>query len=66
MLLLDVAFTFYVIEAAQKNALTASAWAGALQFCNAIVVVAYAKDWRTVWPAAAGAFVGTWIAVVLA
>ncbi len=63
MLLLDVAFAIYIVETAARNSFRASAWAAALQLCNAVVVVSYAKDWRTVWPAAAGAFAGTYLAL---
>lgn len=65
MVLLDVVFALYIIETAQKNSFAASAWATAIQLCNAVVVVSYAKDWRTVWPAALGAFVGTYLAIEL-
>jgi hypothetical protein len=65
MVLLDVVFALYIIETAAKHSFMASTWAAAIQFCNAVVVVSYAKDWRTVWPAALGAFVGTWVAIEL-
>lgn len=65
MVLLDVVFALYIIETAAKNSFAASAWAALIQVCNAAVVVSYAKDWRTVWPATAGAFVGTYAAIEL-
>ena len=66
MFFLDVAFGFYIIETAARHVLLASLWAAGLQLCNAVLIVSYAKDWRTVFPATAGAFIGTWVAIWLA
>lgn len=65
MVLLDVVFGLYILETAQKNSLLASVWAAAIQLCNAVVVVSFVRDWRTVFPAAIGAFIGTWLAIEL-
>ena len=65
MVALDVAFALYIIETAARHSFTASAWAAAIQLCNAVVVVSFVKDWRTVYPAALGAFAGTWLAIEL-
>jgi hypothetical protein len=66
MVLLDVVFALYIIETAAKSLWTASVWAAAIQLCNAVVVVSYARDWRTVFPATLGAFAGTALAIWLA
>lgn len=63
MVVLDVVFALYVIECAAKNAVMASTWASLIQLCNAFVVVAFVRDWRMAAPCAAGAFLGTWLAI---
>lgn len=60
---LDVAYAMYVVETASRNVMAASWWAASIQAFSFVVVVSFVKDWRMVWPAAAGAFAGTWIAL---
>lgn len=57
---LDVAYALYVVETTARNVMLASAWAAAIQLFNFVIVLSFVKDWRMVWPAVAGAFVGTW------
>jgi hypothetical protein len=63
MVLLDVVFAYYIIDTAAKYTVAASAWAAAIQVCNAVVVVSFVKTWKTVFPAALGAFFGTYLAI---
>lgn len=63
MTALDIAFALYVIEVAGKNTVAAGLWAAAIQICNAFVVTSFVKDYRMTLPCAAGAFVGTVLAI---
>lgn len=63
MVALDIVFALYVIETAARNAVKGSAYASLIQVFNLFVVAAFVKDNRLVVPCAAGAFVGTWLAI---
>jgi hypothetical protein len=63
MTLLDVVFACYVIETAAKAATAAGAYAAAIIVLSGYVTRAYVDDKRMLWPAAAGAFIGTYVAV---
>ena len=63
MLLLDVVFALYVIKCAERAAIEAGLWAGAIQVFNVFVVSSFVKDWRMSVPCVLGAVAGTWIAV---
>lgn len=65
MVLLDIAFAFYVVETAAKNIWPAASWAAAIQLCNVFVVASFVKDVRMTIPCALGAFVGTVVALWL-
>lgn len=64
MTLLDVAFALYVVACAEKAAVPAGVWAACIQVVNAFVVTSFVKDRRMILPCAAGAFVGTWLAII--
>ena len=63
MALLDFIFALYIIETASKNIVMASIWASGIQICNAVLILAYTRTWKTVFPAIVGAFVGTYGAI---
>lgn len=63
MTLLDLVFACYVIETAQKAAASAGAYAAAIIVLSGYVTRAYVDDKRMLWPAAIGAFWGTYLAV---
>ena len=63
MVVLDIVFALYIVEASSKQMLAASFWAAAIQVCNVFVVVSYVNDKRMVVPCTLGAFVGTWLAI---
>jgi hypothetical protein len=62
-LLVDVAWTRYIAEAAAKKALPAASWSAAIVAFGAFNVVAYQTDRMLIIPAILGAFVGTYVAV---
>lgn len=62
-LLADVAWANYTIGVADRRPFLASAWSAIIILLGAVTVLVYTKDPLMVFPAAAGAFAGTWIAV---
>lgn len=65
MTVLDIVFALYVIYTAEKNIFYASLMAAEIQLLNIFVVSSFVKDSRMALPLAVGAFIGTWITLVL-
>jgi hypothetical protein len=63
MTLLDVVFAVYVLFTSEKAAALAGIFASFIIVLSGFVTRAYVDDRRMLWPAAVGAFLGTWIAV---
>jgi hypothetical protein len=62
-LLVDVAWTRYIAEAAAKRAMPAALWSAGIIACGGFNVVAYTSNHWLIIPAILGAFVGTYFAV---
>ncbi len=60
---LDALWARWTLAIAETHALAASAYAVALLLMGGWVTISYVKDKRLLWPAAVGAFVGTWLSV---
>lgn len=63
MLATDFAWAKYMMHTADRDPQKAGMWSAAIVFMGAITVLAYTSDWTMVFPAAGGAYVGTFIAV---
>lgn len=63
LILVDICWTFYIAKVAEKKAFAASAWSAAIMCAGAFATISYLQDTRLLFAAAAGAFVGTFIAV---
>lgn len=60
---LDFVFARYTRAVTDQQRVAASAWSMAIVFLTGYITVSYVSDWRMLFPAAAGAFVGTFIGV---
>lgn len=65
MVLVDVTFTFYVIKATEGKAYASGAYAALMTLINGMVTLAYVNSKLMLLPAAAGAFVGSVLAIKL-
>jgi hypothetical protein len=63
MTLVDICYAKYIIATAEKRALPAASWSGAIMLCGAFVTVNYVGDHSLVAAAMLGAFVGTYVTV---
>lgn len=59
----DIAWTRYTLAVTQRRPHVAAAWSAAIILIGAVTVIAYTDNPLYVLPAAAGAYVGTWLAV---
>jgi hypothetical protein len=59
----DLVWARYIAAAAEKRAIAASWWSMAIVALSAFNIVQYSLNWKTVFPALAGAFLGTWFAL---
>lgn len=59
----DLVWAKYITAAADKRAFHAALWSAAIIALGGFNVMQYAMNWRTVFPAIAGAFLGTWFAL---
>lgn len=63
MLAYDFVWAKYTVATAQQKAVLASTWAAAMPFFIAFFSRAYVEDWKSAIPAAAGAFLGTYLSL---
>jgi len=63
MVLSDIAYARYTIDAVARRAHWASMWAAAIIAMSGVVVMGYTQDKRLLFFAVAGAYVGTFLAV---
>lgn len=59
----DVVWARYTLAVTAKSPLRAACWSALIILLGSFTVTQYVHDWRMVFPAAAGAFIGTWLAV---
>lgn len=63
MFLTDLCWAAYIASVKTNSAIAASWWAVALFLLGAVAVLGYTRDRWLLIPAAAGAFLGTWVGV---
>lgn len=63
MTALDICYTQYVKDTADRKAFSASNWAAVLILVSGFVTTSYVADPWLLIPAAFGAFAGTWISI---
>lgn len=61
MVALDFVWARYVISLTKKHAVVGSTYAAAIMLLNGVVTLTYVSDPWMILPAAAGAFIGTFI-----
>ncbi len=59
-LLVDIAWTKYLLRAAEKRAHPASMWSAVIVGLGGLNVLVYTQNPWALIPAAAGAYIGTW------
>jgi hypothetical protein len=59
----DLVWARYIAAAAEKRAHAASGWSAAIIALSAFNIVQYSLNWKTVFPALVGAYLGTWFAL---
>jgi hypothetical protein len=59
----DLVWARYISAAALGRAVKAAWWSTAIVALSAFNIVQYSLNWKTVFPALVGAFLGTWFAL---
>lgn len=66
MTVLDMVYAFWMLATAERSPALAGLHATIIILLSGVVTRAYVDDKRMLVPAAAGAFFGTWLAIVVA
>jgi len=61
----DGIWTAYIVSTSEHRALTASLWSALLVLASWYIVISYQKDKRMIIPAILGAFVGTYLTLII-
>ena len=61
----DFLWAAYISHTASNNVWKASFYAAAIALFGGVITLAYINDWRVIFPAALGAFVGTFLCLKL-
>lgn len=60
---LDIVYARYTISVQHRHPIIAAHWAAAIILIGGISIISYTHDPVLIFPAAAGAWLGTWVAV---
>ena len=63
MILVDICWTMYFVETANKNAVKAGVWSALIMLCGSYATISFVHDKRFITAAMIGAFIGTFATI---